>query len=233
MEKSYEYFLIICVFFILSVGGAGFLFAYLESYAQVENPTYKLGGAIAGFTVIFMILFFSYSHLIAKIPASTVVKEAISSVRKLRGLRQYRLDDRGFLIHCPKNWKISEITTPIMFAGPKGENININVEKISKKDAKRMIRNPQVIYDMMKRIYKGLMTNYKPLGQGKIFIRGVECRMFEHEAGDPPQRQAQIFYVDLKKNKLYTITWTFSDPSEYERLRPIFERITSTFQVLN
>lgn len=83
MEKSQECFLVICVFFVLSLAATWVLFTYLESFAQIENPTYKLGGGLAGFISTFVVLVKSYSHIV-KVSASTVIQEAISGVRRPR-----------------------------------------------------------------------------------------------------------------------------------------------------
>ena len=50
----------ISIFFVLSLIGAIVLFRYLKSSATITKPGYQAGGAIAGFLLIYAILYTSY-----------------------------------------------------------------------------------------------------------------------------------------------------------------------------
>ncbi len=55
--------LVIVIFFFLSLIGAYVLFKFLESSAIIKNKKYQAGGAMAGFILIFGILFGAYYKL--------------------------------------------------------------------------------------------------------------------------------------------------------------------------
>ncbi len=54
---------VIIIFFVLSLIGAFVLFKFLKSTAIIKNPKYQAGGALAGFVIIFGLLFGGYSKL--------------------------------------------------------------------------------------------------------------------------------------------------------------------------
>lgn len=79
MERAWQSLIILIVIFTLSFVGAVILFSVLESYAEVVNPSYRLGGAAAGFVVFFLILFAAFSRLAAR-PASEVAGQARKAI---------------------------------------------------------------------------------------------------------------------------------------------------------
>ncbi len=52
--------LVVSTFFVLSLLAAFVLFKWFKSTAVIANKTYQVGGAIAGFIIIFLMLFESY-----------------------------------------------------------------------------------------------------------------------------------------------------------------------------
>lgn len=55
--------LIIAVFFLLSLFGAVILFKFFKSAALVQTKKYQAGGAIAGFIIIYALLYTSYNMI--------------------------------------------------------------------------------------------------------------------------------------------------------------------------
>jgi len=49
------------VIFILSLGGSFVLFKFLKSSATVKKPTFQAGGALAGFIIIYGLLFTTFN----------------------------------------------------------------------------------------------------------------------------------------------------------------------------
>lgn len=75
---------VVAVMFILSLIGAYVLFKYLKSSALIKREGYKAGGAIAGFLLIYGILFYSFDSLLKYKPqvwsiTGTVIKEGTTS----------------------------------------------------------------------------------------------------------------------------------------------------------
>ena len=56
----YPTLLVVAILFLLSLSAAVILFKYLESWATVTDKRYQAGGAIAGFIIIFGILYSAY-----------------------------------------------------------------------------------------------------------------------------------------------------------------------------
>jgi hypothetical protein len=59
METQY----VIGLFFLLSLVGAVVLFRFFKSMAVIQRKTYQAGGAVAGFVIIFSLLFSAYDWL--------------------------------------------------------------------------------------------------------------------------------------------------------------------------
>jgi len=62
MNMDYD-LLAVGIIFLLSLTGAIVLFKFLKSSALIKNEKYKAGGAIAGFIILFGVIFGSYYEL--------------------------------------------------------------------------------------------------------------------------------------------------------------------------
>ena len=230
MEKESRYALILGFFFILSLIAAWVLFSSLESYAEVTNPFYRLGGAVAGFFVILTTLCVIFTKLIAR-PASTLVRETIKAVKKPRGFREYISLERGFSLYYPKEWKVeeSQMYPPIMF----GEHLTTVTQTTTKKFLKKVEEDPSSFSDTYMKIHEDIFKDYTVIEKSTIALRGIQCPMyiFDKAIGDLTIRTIQIAYLDSERERLHWISW-FAPLNEFEKLRPLFDKIVSTFQVV-
>jgi len=231
LEKESKCAIIVGFYFALSLVGAVVLFHYLESYAEVVNPAYRLGGAVAGYFVIFVTLLTAYSRLIAK-PSSTVIKEALKGISKPRGLTEYKDVSRGFSTYYPKKWNVSEADfPPVEFERGDGPSLNIVTQAVEKKNLQRVEKDPSMLTDFLESVWKAMFPDVEIIDKGTIALLGVRCPKFvsRKPIGSLNLRQTQIAYLDIPTKRLHVITWTVSE-TEYNELSPIFEKILSTFR---
>lgn len=232
MEKELRSFIFILSFFAASLIGAVVFFSVLKSYAEVVSPPYRLGGAIAGFIVIFYALCKAYSSLVAK-PASKLMKEAAKAITKPQGFREYRSVERGFSIYYPKKWEMSEeMSMEVMLRREDGLNVHIATQKASKKAIRALETDPSVYFVFIEKTLEMLFKGVRTLEKTTTALHGIQCPTFitEKKMGGKTLRQIQVVYLDAKGEKLHFITWTTSK-AEYEDLKPLFEKILSTFQI--
>jgi hypothetical protein len=72
---------VIPVLFALSLLAAVLLFKFFESTAVITTKEYKAGGAIAGFIIVFLMLFYAYSRIVpTKELSGTLVKPPESAI---------------------------------------------------------------------------------------------------------------------------------------------------------
>lgn len=234
MEKETKYAIIVGFFFALSLVGAVVLFSTLESYAEVVNPPYRLGGAIAGFFVIFIILFTSYSRLLAK-PPSKLIKEAAKAITKPKGFREFRSGERGFSICYPKKWELSEeMSMKVMFRREDGPNVNIVTQKDRKKFIEKLKTDLSIYSEDVEKLFKMISKDWRVLEKTTTALHGIQCPTFISEkkmGAHLTLRLFQVIYPDVKGEKFHFISWTASD-TEYDDLKPVFEKILSTFQII-
>lgn len=55
--------IVVAIFFILSLLGAVILFKFFKSSALIQGKTYQAGGAIAGFIILYVLLYHSYAKI--------------------------------------------------------------------------------------------------------------------------------------------------------------------------
>jgi len=237
LEKETKYAIIVGFFFALSLVGAVVLFSTLESYAEVVSPPYRLGGAIAGFFVIFTILFTSYSKLLAK-PPSELIKEAAKAITKPKGFHDYRSVDRGFSIYYPKKWEVTEdMKMEVMFRRKDGSNLNILTQKASKKVIREIETDPSDYIESVEKLYEMLFKDWRVLKKTTTALHGIQCptciseQEVDVDGRNVTLRLFQVVYLDVKGEKLHFISWTASN-TEYDDLKPLFEKILSTFQII-
>lgn len=235
VEKESKYAIILGSFFSMSLVASVVLFSYLESHAEVVNPTYRLGGAIAGFFVIFVTLCYTYSKLIAK-PPSEMAKEAARAITKPRGFREYKSSARGFLIYYPKEWEVreSQLVPPVFFERGDGPSVNIVTDKAEEKLLQDIEKDASAFSEFYGDVFENMFKDCKVLEKSTIALHGVQCPMYaiERKIKDVVVRQVQIAYLDVAAKKIHWMTFSADASGEYEDLRPLFQKMISTFRVL-
>jgi len=234
LEKETRALMTVVVFFMLSLIGAWVLFSTLESYAEMWSPPYRLGGAVAGFFIIFLVLFMTYSKLTAK-PVSTLMKEASRAISKPKGFREYRSSEKGFMIYYPEEWKMVEDLTfpPVSFVKEDGSNLRIISQKADKRFLNALKEDPKQFSDLLLRFYGVMFKDLTILEKRTTAIHGMQCPMYimEQKIEGESLRYVQIGYIDVKRGTLHWINWTTA-AAKYEDLKPLFEKIVSTFQTI-
>lgn len=234
MEREWQSMIIMSIFFILSLVGAVVLFYFLESYAEVTNPNYRLGGAAAGFFVFFITLVGAYSRVVAK-PASKLMREAGRAITKPKGFREYVLPENGFSVYYPEEWTVDKKDQfpTITFCSEDGTNVNICTDKLEKDFMVEYEKNPSQLPAIIEKIFGDTFKDFEIEEKSTIALHGKHHPMIvmKRAMGNINFKHVQIYYLDEQAKKFHAITFTVGI-NEYEEMKPLWEKILSTFQIL-
>lgn len=142
--------LFIIILIILSLLSSYFLFRVLDSIAEIKSKSISLGGAIAGFFIIYKLLEKSYYKLFANeskllVDIENLQKENKELLVKLGQIININID-------CPKDFK-TEISTDLKFGFAYPNNWNFLKSQIidygfivPKKSGKDLTANANIVY---------------------------------------------------------------------------------------
>jgi hypothetical protein len=88
-------------FFLLSLGAAWVLFKFLSSTAAITKKEYQLGGAAAGFLILFSALYASYYHLAGL--QLKAYQAQLTDCQTQREFNERELQIGGIVSPAPKN----------------------------------------------------------------------------------------------------------------------------------
>lgn len=236
MEKEWQSLIIVTTFFALSLMGAVVLFSYLESYAEVAQPTYKLGGAVAGFFVILVTLATTYSRFVAK-PTRELMGEASRAITKPKGFVEHRLPESGFAIYYPKNWEVEDQYNfpTVKFSRADNEKtkvVMIETIKPDKDEIKDFLeKDASNFFDSFEKYLLATYKGMRVVEKRKMALHGMQCPLFviDQEVEGSPLRSMGVAYFDVKREIVHVI-YGATRPNEFENARPIFEKMISTFR---
>ncbi len=235
MEREWQSAMIISTFFILSLIGAVVLFYFLESYAEVTNTTYRLGGAAAGFFVFFVTLVGAYSRIVAK-PSSKLMRETGQAFSKPKGFRKCELIENGFSIYYPKEWQLQRTDNfpQIVYNAEDGETVLIlTTQTMNKEFVVEFEKDPSQLSSQIEYFYAKVLSSYTIVNKDTIALHGKQFPVFfaEKVIDVTHCKYMIIFYVDTKAEKIHILV--FGSTSEtFKEKENIFKRILSTFQPL-
>lgn len=235
MEREWQSMIIMSTFFILSLIGAVILFNFLESYAEVTNTTYRLGGAAAGFIVFFVTLVAAYSRIVAK-PASKLVREAGHAFNKPKGFRKCELIENGFSIYYPEKWdsvRMDNYPQIILNAEDGKTMLILSTHPMNKEFVVEFEKDPSQLSSQIEYFYANVLSSYTIKSKSTIALHGKQFPVFvaEKVIDGTPCKYMIVFYVDTKAEKMHTLT--FGAISEiFEEKENTLKRILSTFQTL-
>lgn len=234
LEREWQSMIIMSTFFILSLIGAVVLFYFLESYAEVTNPSYRLGGAAAGFVVFFITLVGSYSRVVAK-PASRLMRDAGRAITKPKGFREYILPENGFSIYYPEKWTTDRTDNfpEVMLRAEDGTNVILGTCRVEKEFMVEYEKDPSQFPVLVETLYGSMFRDFVVLEKRTIALHGKHFPMFitENIIEGNVIKHVQVAYFDAQAEKLHWITFSVLR-EKYEEMKPIWEKMLSTFHIL-
>jgi len=254
-EERRSFLLVVGILLILSLGAAIVLFYFLDSFAQVQSKGVSLGGAAAGFVVIFLLLRDTYFRVTSterkfkNLSADEKIHRLETQIEQLiaskldnfivpQGHKSEISKEFQFGFCYPKDWEFSRFPQKTFYGFAVdlksaeilglARNVNIFIEDISKEEGD------------LREIYKS------SLAVGLAFIPNAEL-IFKEEflfQGLPATKSRinyvtnlgeelalyQISVVDKNRKNLYTISFT-TTLGDFDSSKALFDNIASTFRI--
>ena len=240
--------IVVAVLLILSLCSAVVLFQFLESFANVENKTVSLGGAAAGFVVIFLLLRDTYFKVKeGRYQGMTDDQKIIELEKQVVDLLKNKLDnfvvpegykeevskEFKFGFCYPKDWVFSRFPQLTMYGIVQKPNsstsMNVNITDISSVESD--------LGSFYENAFQGALM-FRPNAEvvfkeeGYLF-HGLTAIRYRLDWIEPDERAItgyQVVVADENRKNLYTITFTTSQET-YNSEEILFKNIESTFRI--
>lgn len=250
-----SFLLVVVILLILSLGAAVVLFYFLDSVAQVQSKGVSLGGAAAGFVVIFLLLRDTYFRVTSterkfkNLSADEKIHRLETQIEQLiaskldnfivpQGYKSEISKEFQFGFCYPEDWQFSRFPQKTFYglaAGLKSaeilgfaRNMNVFIEDISEMEGD------------LREIYKSSLAN------ALVIIPNTEL-IFEEEflLQCLPASKWRINYVtnlgeelalyqisvaDKNRKNLYTISFATAR-GDFDSSKALFDNIASTFRI--
>lgn len=257
-EASFErrsFLLVVAILMILSLGAAAVLFYFLNSYAQIQNKGVSLGGAAAGFVVIFILLRNTYFRVTTverefeNLPTDEKIRNLQTQVEQLikskldnfivpEGYKEEVSNEFQFGFCYPKYWEFSRfpkqtqygIVKDLESAGKLGfaRNMNLIVTDISGMKAE--------LYEIYETSLAELLTvmhSAKLVFEDDFLFQGLAAKKYRVDYTTNLGDQLavyQILVADKDRKDLYIISFTTTQ-EDFDSSRVLFDNIAGTFRV--
>jgi len=253
-ERS-SFLIVVGVLLILSLGAAIVLFYFLDSYAQVQNKTISLGGAAAGFVVIFLLLRETYF----KVTSTEREFQQLSTDEKIRRLEvqieQFvtsKLDNftipSGYKAEVskefqfgfcyPEDWEFARFPQQTLYGFARdlqshkrlgfARNMNVAITDISS--------GGEDLHKMYEEGVAGnlaFIPNAELIFKEEILFQGLPAMKYRvnyvSNLGDECTLY-QILVVDKDRKNYYAISFTTTQ-EDFSSSRTLFDSIASTFRI--
>jgi hypothetical protein len=242
----------------LSLAAAFVLFKGLESTAVFKSQKADLGGAIAGFVVVFMLLRATYFKDSAESPGEATharlqeLQAALAENEKKRLLQTmspppgFRIEvaadlEVPFAISYPETWSFSILPRQFNYGVAKdeasakvlgfGRNFNIVINDIA-----RVSAGFDNMVSEARRSLSALIPNSSLMLSESFLLNGLPAarHRFDYTANAPDPRPPltlyQVMLADAQRRYIFTISFT-TTTADFGTSRPLFDNILSTFRI--
>lgn len=253
-SKERESFLIVVgILLILSLVASVVLFYFLDSYAQVQNKVMSLGGAVAGFFVIFILLrntYFRITSVETKFEKSSADEKINKLEEQIEGLIASKLDNfivpHGYKSEIskefkfgfcyPKGWEFSKFPKQTFYGFALDsksteefkKNVNVIIEDISTKKGEL-----SEIYQNTMKNNLAIMPNSELIFKEESLFQGLPALKYRiNYTTNLGERLTlyQILVADKDRKNAFIITFTTTQ-EEFESSRILLDSIASTFRI--
>ncbi len=250
-----SFLLVVVVLSILSLGAAVILFYFLDSFAQVQNKGVSLGGAVAGFVVIFLLLRDTYF----KVPDTEIKSNKLSTNEKIHRLETQieqlitsKLDNfvvpKGYKPEVskefqfgfcyPEYWVFSRFPQQTLYGLARdlksakklgfARNVNVVITDISSQEVEL-----DEIYESNLTGALALISNAKLVFKENFLFQGLPAMKYQVDWVTNSGEQLvlyQIFVADKNRKNLYTISFTTTQ-EDFDSSRVLFDNVAGTFRI--
>jgi hypothetical protein len=227
------------------------LFYFLDSAAEIENKGVKLGGAIAGFAVVFAALQKTYFRQWREEreekgqSASERIRELEEQIQDLvaskldnfivpEGYKAEVSSEFSFGFAYPGDWNLAKFpkhTQYCLVIDPHpndfSRNMNIVIEDISEYKG-----TPSDMFQAAQKAALDALNQSALVSSEEFLFHGLMAtrQVLNWRMGDHDLSTYQIISVDGSRKNAYTITFTTTQ-DDFLRSRQVFDNIASTFRL--
>ena len=249
-----SFLLVVGVLLILSLVAAVVLFYFLDSFAQVQNKGVSLGGAAAGFVVIFLLLRDTYFRVTSterkfkKLSADEKIRRLETQIEQLitskldnfvipEGYKPEVSKEFHFGFCYPEYWEFSRFPQQTQYGLARdlksakklgfARNVNVIITDISRQEAEL-----DEIYESNLAGVLALMSNAELVFKENFLFQGLPARKYRVDSvtniGDQLALY-QILVADKSRKNLYIISFTTTQ-EDFESSKVLFDNIAGTFR---
>jgi len=215
-------------FALVSLLAAWVLFTVLQSFAELKGTAYSLGGGIAGFAVVFLLLLYSYGKMLGQ-DTGKPIGEVAQAMRKLRGYKLYKNKEVGITFQYPAEWKTQTGLTlqiPKIFVG---EKVNLNIASNEWREIANV--SPELLLDQAIKGRQSIESNLSVINKSTTVVAGCEGGYIEWDATYQGAYQIQYFIMDKEGRRIFWFTFTGESDWGQDQLRQLAIRVMSTVRL--
>ncbi len=248
-KERRDFLVVVGILFTLSLIGAVVFFYGLDSLAQIQNKFISLGGAIAGFVVIFILLRSTYFRVTSterefgKLSANEKVRNLEKQIEDLlinkfddfnipQGYKAEISKEFRFGFCYPEDWGFSRFSELKLYGGAvdekSGNNIVIAISDITDQE-----KELDEIYKAELELQSDLFPKAQVIFRENILFHGLPAskHLLNYETNSGLAISLyQIMVTDKKKQNLYVLSFTTSQ-GDFNSMRGVFDNIAGTFRL--
>ena len=247
--------LVVGVLLILGLGSAIVLFYFMDSFAQIQNKGVSLGGAAAGFVVIFLLLRNTYFRVTSterefkKLSTDEKIKRLETQIEQLiiskldnfvvpEGYKSEVSKEFQFGFCYPEDWEFSRFPQQTQYGFARdlksaeklgfARNMNVIITDISSYEGEL-----DEIYESNLEEVLRLMPNAKLVFKENFLFQGLPARKYRVDWVTNLGEQLalyQILVADKDRKNLYIISFT-TTKEDFNSSRVLFDNIAGTFRI--
>lgn len=250
-----SFLLVVGILLILSLGAAVVLFYFLDSVAQVQSKGVSLGGAAAGFVVIFLLLRDTYFRVTSterkfkNLSADEQIHRLETKIEELiaskldnfivpQGYKSEISKEFQFGFCYPKDWEFSRFPQQTQYGFARdlksaerlgsARNMNVIITDISSHEGEL-----DEIYESSLSMVSTCMSNAKLIFKEDSLFQGLAAMKYRVDWVTNLGEQValyQILVADKGRKNLYTISFTTTQ-GDFDSSKALFDNIASTFRI--
>lgn len=253
-----SFLLVVGILLILSLGAAIVLFYFLDSFAQVQSRGVSLGGAAAGFVVIFLLLRDTYFRVTSterkfkNLSAGEKIRRLETQIEQLiaskldnfivpQGHKSEISKEFQFGFCYPKDWDFSRFPQKTFYGFAVdlksaeilgvARNVNIFIEDIE--DISKEEGDLREIYESSLAGGLAFIPNAELIFKEEFLFQGLPATKsrinYVTNLGEELALY-QISVADKNRKNLYTISFTTTQ-GDFDSSKALFDNIASTFRI--
>ncbi len=254
-KERKSYLFVVGSLLILSLVAAVVLFYFLDSFAQIQNKSISLGGAAAGFVVIFILLRDTYFRVTSverkskKLSTDEKIHQLEAQIEQLmtakldnftvpKGYKSEVSKEFQFGFCYPKEWEFTRFPQQTFYGFARdlksaeklgfARNVNVTIGDISKQE-----EDLKKIYEEGIKSSLFMLPNAELVFKEDSLFQGLPAMKYRVNYITNDEQQLTLYQIlvgDKNKKNLYAISFTTTQ-EDYNYSKVLFESIASTFRI--